>query len=109
LDAGQIATYQLGGFLSGSRSWWESIPIPRRRLSFLTSNAWLTLAPLICEDLARLDPVSDLIRGVGPTLLVALLLDGPQLQNRWPARYAGVLAEDPGTSVLTVTALGMSR
>jgi hypothetical protein len=109
LDPAQIANYGLGGVLSGTRNWWEAIPIPRRRLSFLTSNAWLTLAPLICEDLARLDPVSDLIRGVGPTLLIALLLDGPQLTNRWPARYAGVFAEDPGTSVLTVTALGMSQ
>lgn len=109
LDPAQIANYGLGGVLSGTRNWWEAIPIPRRRLSFLTSNAWLTLAPLICEDLARLDPVSDLIRGVGPTLLIALLLDGPQLASRWPARYAGVFAEDPGTSVLTVTALGMSQ
>ncbi|HUR83687.1 MAG TPA: hypothetical protein VM733_23230 [Thermoanaerobaculia bacterium] len=109
LDPAQIANYGLGGVLSGTRNWWEAIPIPRRRLSFLTSNAWLTVAPLICEDLARLDPVSDLIRGVGPTLLIALLLDGPQLPHRWPARYAGVFAEDPGTSVLTVTALGMSK
>lgn len=109
LDSDQIATYSLGGTLSGSRSWWESIRVPRRRLSFLTSNSWLTLAPLICEDLARLEPISDLIRGVGPTLLVALLLDGPQLTTRWPARYAGVLADDPGTSVLTLSSLGMCQ
>jgi hypothetical protein len=107
LDADQISAYSLGGMLSGTRSWWEAIRIPRRRLSFLTSNSWLTLAPLICEDLARLEPISDVIRGVGPTLLVALLLDGPQLTDRWPSRYAGVLADDPGTSVLTLTSLGM--
>lgn len=34
-------------------------------------------------------------------------MDGPQLPNRWPARYAAVLAEDPGTSILTLTSLGM--
>lgn len=44
---------------------------------------------------------------MGPNLLIALLMDGPQLSRRWPARYAAVLAEDPGTSVLTLTSLGM--
>lgn len=109
LDPEQISSYSLGGTLSGARSWWEAIRIPRRRLSFLTSNSWLTLAPLICEDLARLEPISDVIRGVGPTLLIALLLDGPQLTTRWPSRYASVLADDPGTSVLTLTSLGMCQ
>jgi len=34
-------------------------------------------------------------------------MDGPQLPNRWPGRYATVLAEDPGSAVLTLTNLGM--
>jgi hypothetical protein len=42
-------------------------------------------------------------------LLIALLMDGPQLKDRWAARYASVLAEDPGSSVLTLTSLGMAR
>jgi hypothetical protein len=46
---------------------------------------------------------------VGHTLLIALLMDGPQLRGRWPSRYASVLAEDPGTSVLTLTSLGMAE
>lgn len=71
-------------------------------------NPWLTFCVLICEDLARQDPVADLMRTVGPNLVVALLLDGPQLLPRWPARYATVLADDPGSSVLTVTSLGMA-
>jgi hypothetical protein len=41
-------------------------------------------------------------------LLIALLMDGPQLKSRWSGRYAGVLAEDPGSSVLTLTSLGMA-
>jgi hypothetical protein len=69
-------------------------------------NTW---SVLICEDLARQDPAADLIRAVGPNLLIALLMDGPQLSSRWPARYAAVLAEDPGTSVLTLTSLGMAE
>jgi len=40
--------------------------------------------------------------------VVALLQDGPQLESRWSARYATVLADDPGSSVLALTSLGMS-
>jgi hypothetical protein len=58
---------------------------------------------------ARQDPAADLIRAVGPNILIALLMDGPQLTGRWPARYASVLADDPGTSVLTLTSLGMAQ
>ena len=36
-----------------------------------------------------------------------MLLDGPQLPSRWTARYASVLADDPGSAVLTLTSYGM--
>jgi hypothetical protein len=36
-----------------------------------------------------------------------MLLDGPQLTTRWAARYASVLADDPGSAVLTLTSFGM--
>jgi hypothetical protein len=49
------------------------------------------------------------MRSVGPTVVVTLLLDGPQLGSRWAARYASVLADDPGTAVLTLTSYGMVR
>ncbi len=29
--------------------------------------------------------------------------------SRWPGRYAGALADDPGSSVLTLTSLGASK
>lgn len=108
LDEDQIKRYSLAERLTVESQWWEGIDLKDRSLTFLAANGWLTLCPLICEDLAQLEPVSDLIRGVGPTLVVALLMDGPQLKDRWSARYAGVLADDPGTSVLTVTCLGMA-
>jgi hypothetical protein len=79
-----------------------------RTLRFVSANAWLTICHLICEDLARQEPVGELVRAVGPNLVIALLLDGPQLKTRWPARYASVLADDPGSSVLSVTSLGMA-
>lgn len=108
LDEAQIRRYGLGGVLNAKRDWWEAIEVPRREIAIVSLNGWLTLCPLICEDLARIDPVSRVIRALGPTFVVALLQDGPQLGSRWPARYASVLAEDPGSSVLTVTSVGMA-
>jgi hypothetical protein len=109
LDPAQVHQYHLGAALDPSHSWWEAISIQKRSLTFATVSDWLTICPLVCEDLARPDPVTDVIRAVAPTLVVALLLDGPQLASRWPARYASVLADDPGCSVLTLTALGMTQ
>jgi hypothetical protein len=109
VDASQVLSYGLGAILDPSRDWWEHIGIERRELHFFELSEWLTFCVLICEDLARQEPVSELIRAVGPNLVITLLMDGPQLEHRWPAKYATVLAEDPGSSVLTVTSLGMSR
>ena len=110
LDSSQIHQYHLGAALDPNHRWWEAIHIPPRSLTFVTTagSEGLTICPLVCEDLARPDPVTDVIRAVAPTLVVGLLLDGPQLATRWPARYASVLADDPGSSVLTLTALGMA-
>jgi hypothetical protein len=36
-------------------------------------------------------------------------MDGPQLKGRWSARYASVFADDPGSSVLTLSNLGMVK
>ena len=107
LDESQINQYHLAGALHPSVRWWEAMEVPRRSLQFLELSEGLTLVAVVCEDLARLDEVAELIRDVGPTLVVTILLDGPQLATRWTARYAGVLADDPGTAVLTLTANGM--
>ena len=108
LDKNQIHNYHLGSALHPTRKYWESMKIEPRKVNFACINGWLTMCNLICEDLARHDPVTQVIRAVGPNLVVALLLDGPQLEKRWPGRYASVLADDPGSSVLTVTSLGMA-
>jgi hypothetical protein len=109
LDRGQIEQYHLGPALDPNRRWWEAIDVSSRHLTFVGIRDWLTLCPLICEDLARPDPVASLLRAVGPSLVIALLLDGPQLATRWPARYATVLADDPGCAVLTLSSLGLVR
>lgn len=108
LDAAQIAQYGLSRSLDTRRLWWEPMRVRPREIHFVCANPWLCMAPLICEDLARPDPVADVIRAVGPNLVIALLMDGPQLSARWPGRYASVLADDPGSSILTVTSLGMA-
>ncbi len=107
LDRSQIEMYGLGGTLDPTREWWEHIAVDRREVHFVALNEQLSICCLVCEDLARQDPVAELVRSVGPNLVVALLMDAPQLGVRWPARYATVLADDPGSSVLTVTSAGM--
>lgn len=109
LDASQIDRYGLSQILNDEMIWWESIKIPRRRVSFLNVGRHITIANLICEDLARQDPIADLIRHVGPSLVITLLMDGPQLRNRWSSRYASILSDDPGSSVITLTSWGMVK
>ena len=109
LEEHQITQYSLGGRLDSEKQWWEHISVDDRTLNFFSLLPWLVLTPLICEDLARPDPVGDLVRAVGPNLVIALLMDGPQLKERWSARYATTLADDPGCSVLTVTSAGMAK
>ncbi len=107
LDGSQILSYQLGSSLDPNRRWWEYISLNKREVMIQQLNSWLSFMPLVCEDLARPDPVGEIVRSVGPDLVIALLMDGPQLQTRWTARNAITLADDPGCSVLTLTSLGM--
>ena len=109
LDESQVRSYGLSRVLDPKKTHWESIRVPKRRVSFLNIGDRMTLCHLICEDLARQDPIADLIRHVGPSLVIAILLDGPQRLDRWPSKYASVLSEDPGSSVITLTNIGMVR
>jgi hypothetical protein len=109
LDEAQIYQYHLGGALHPSVRWWEAMDVPRRSLQFIELGEGITLVSLVCEDLAQIDDVAETIRAVAPTGVVTLLLDGPQLSSRWSSRYASVLADDPGSSVLTLTSFGMAE
>lgn len=107
IDKYQIERYNIGNRLSPLKDWWEAIEIPRRHVNFINIGNAFTICPLICEDLARQDPIADLIRTVGPTLVVTILMDGPQKASRWSSKYASVLSEDPGSCVITLTSAGM--
>ncbi len=109
IDGHQIKSYHLGHAFNPKRRYWEKIPLRERHLRFVVNRNHEVIAALVCEDLARNDPVMPLLNAVGPNLVVALLMDGPQLISRWPGRYATVLADDPGSAVLSVTSLGMVR
>lgn len=108
LDRAQTERYALDFDDSADNNqWWEDIDVSSRRLPFFGLRPDMSLVTLICEDLARSDPAMPAIRAVGPNLVVALLMDGPQLGVRWPGRYATVLAEDPGSAVLSFTCAAM--
>ena len=103
LDDNQIEQYHLDAALSPGVRWLEAMEVPRRAIQVLETGEGFTLVSLVCGDLARLDEVANLLRTIGPTLVVTTLLDGPQLASRWTARYASVLADDPGSAVVTLT------
>jgi hypothetical protein len=107
LNESQIFQYHLGGALHPHILWWEAMDIARRTVQFVELGEELTLVCLVCEDLAQHDDVAEVVRSVGPTLVFTPLLDGPQLTSRWAARYASVLADDPGSAVATLSAYGM--
>jgi hypothetical protein len=83
--------------------------VPARSLQFVSVGEEITIVSLVCQDLAETDELADVIRAVGPTVVFTVLLDGPQLASRWAARYASVLADDPGSVVLTLTSFGMAQ
>jgi hypothetical protein len=107
LDGDQICRYHLGHVMDPHARWWEQIDVRYRSCYVTVFRPGATVSVLVCEDLARYDPVLTVMNAIGPNLVVALLMDGPQLEHRWPGRYATVLADDPGSAVLTVTSLGM--
>jgi hypothetical protein len=108
LDESQILQYHLGGVLHPHIRWYEAIDTPRASVQFMETGAGTLTANIVCEDLTQNDEVGEIIRSVGPTFMTAFLLDGPQLASRWGARYASVLADDPGAAVLTLTSYGMA-
>ena len=107
LDKGQIKRYGIGKSLSEDYDWWEHINVGGRELNFASFRSNSVFSTIICEDLARSEPCHEILRSVGPNLLFALLMDGPQIEKRWPPRYSSYLSEDPGIAVLTLTSRGL--
>ena len=105
---GQPEAYGLTSrFTTPNIVYWEKIGLPRREIDLHVFRNTSVFATMICEDLARSDPCHQVLRSIGPNIVFVLLMDGPQLPTRWPARYASTLADDPGSAVLTFTSLGL--
>jgi len=64
LDEPQIYQYHLGGALHPHIRWWEATDVPPRTIGFMEAHE-LTVASLVCEDLAQSDNVAEVIRSVG--------------------------------------------
>lgn len=107
LNEWQLQRYALTHRLDPSKVWWEDLAIKSRELGFVEYHPGSVLTALICEDLARIEPAQVALRAIGPNLVFVLLQDGPQLPARWSNQYAGVLADDPGSSVLTISSMGL--
>tara|TARA_R110001599_G_scaffold248174_2_gene448223 strand:- start:163 stop:3243 length:3081 start_codon:yes stop_codon:yes gene_type:complete len=107
LDKRQLADYALSHRLAPNRSWWEDFDFLPREMLFCEFQSGSVLTALICEDLARIEPCQVALRAVGPNLVFVLLMDSAQVRGRWPHQYAGVLADDPGSSILTLTSFGL--
>lgn len=105
LEASQIDNYGLP--LDRDYEYWEHLDVEERVVHVDVFRASSTITAVFCEDLARMDPALSLLRTVGPNLLIGLSMDGPQLKWRWPGVYATGLADDPGSSVLTLTSCAM--
>ncbi|MFS2317523.1 hypothetical protein RMQ97_06245 [Maricaulis sp. D1M11] len=103
LNRSQIEGYGLDSVLDPDIVWWEHIPIEERELHVNLFREGSAFSTLICEDLARSEPVHEVLKSLGPSLVFVLLMDGPQLSFRWPARYSTGLSDDPGSTVLTLT------
>lgn len=107
LDGRQIREYGLASALDPHRLWWENVTLPSREVGQTVFRESSVFSAMVCEDLARSEPCHAALRSLGPNLVFVLLMDGPQVAQRWPARYATTLADDPGSSVLTLTSLGL--
>jgi hypothetical protein len=109
LDTSQLLTYAFSQRLPPDRMWWEEIYLYPREMLFAEFAGGSIVTTLICEDLARIEPCQIALRSVGPNLVLVLLMDSAQVIGRWPHQYAGVLTDDPGSSILTLTSFGLVR
>jgi hypothetical protein len=109
MEKSQLKSYALSNRLDPNIVWWEHIDLPPREMLFAEFTPGSVLTTLICEDLARIEPCQVALRAVGPNLIFVLLMDSAQIVARWPYQYAGVLSDDPGSSVLTLTSFGLIR
>lgn len=110
LNGAQIRDYRLGHGVGGGldeSAHWENFAGRPRELNFVAYRQRSCFCGIICEDLARSEPAHEIIRAIGPNLLFALLMDGPQIAPRWGARYSSMFSDDHGCAVMTLSSLAL--
>jgi hypothetical protein len=110
LDGSQIRGYAYEQGIAGGLAeepHWENFAGRPREVNFFSFRERSALCCIVCEDLARSEPCHEIIKSVGPNILFGLLLDGPQIGQRWGAKYASLFAADHGGAVITVASRGL--
>ena len=75
--------------LSLEKLWWQHIDISQGELTFWAVQAWLVMAASNLPGFCTSRSCGRSGSSRGAELVIALLMDGPQLKARWGARYAG--------------------
>jgi hypothetical protein len=86
----------------------EDLQLEARRISALDDPGFGRLIVLICEDLQRCDPARRIAVDVGPTTVVAPVMDYALRADRWAAAAAAQLAVEPGARVLVVSSASLT-
>ena len=86
----------------------EDLELEARRISALDDPGFGRLIVLICEDLQRCDPARRIAVDIGPTTVVAPVMDYALRADRWAAAAAAQLAVEPGARVLVVSSASLT-
>jgi hypothetical protein len=86
----------------------EDLQLEARRISGLDDPGFGRLIVLICEDLQRCDPARRIAVDIGPTTVVAPVMDYALRADRWAAAAAAQLANEPGARVLVVSSASLT-
>ncbi|HEU5060554.1 MAG TPA: hypothetical protein VFU21_28680, partial [Kofleriaceae bacterium] len=78
----------------------EDLQLEARRISAADDPGFGRLIVLICEDLQRCDPARRIAVDIGPTTVVAPVMDYALTAERWAAAAAAQLANEPGALVM---------
>ena len=86
----------------------EDLELEARRISAADDPGFGRLIVLICEDLQRCDPARRIAVDIGPTTVVAPVMDYALKADRWAASAAAQLACEPGALVLVVSSASLT-
>lgn len=81
----------------------EDLELESRRISAVDDPGFGRLIVLICEDLQRCDPARRVAVDIGPTTVIAPVMDYALKAGRWAPAAAAQLANEPGAVVMVVS------